>query len=140
MTVDSNVFFQYFPPYLLFRLHKYEILMVWCSNLIWEEILKSLLDQIKGITPARIEVIEELIDYFLGGWVNFSTKEHSEAISKVSLQYPDDRHVLYSAPITNSRFLVTENLGDFPQIYIDYNRRNGLEFHPDFKVVSFDSF
>jgi len=140
VTVDANVLFQSFPRYLCLRLHEHKIITMWCSNLIWEECARKLLEEVEDITETKIGVIGEEIVSFIGGLIDLRLGQHSKKILEVHLSDPDDKHVLHLASITNSKFLVTENLQDFPEEQISYNRRNGISFHPDFEVVSFDMF
>lgn len=50
------------------------------------------------------------------------------------------RHVLYLSSITESRYLVTYNLGDFSEEHISHDDNKYLRFHPNYKVAHFDEF
>jgi len=68
----------------------------------------------------------------MGECHNLDTPEHSEQIAEIDLSDPKDNHVLYLAYLTDSYYLVTENLKHFPaEIAI----RNKLR-----KVLSLDDF
>ena len=138
-TVDANVFVKYFPRYLCLRLHENRIGAIVYSDLIWEECERNLRDKLK-LSDTRIGGIREDVKSSIGDGVVLDTIPHKREIAALRLKDNDDRHVLYLASITESRYLVTYNLGDFTEKQIFHDDNKHLGFHSNFEVSHFDGF
>jgi len=80
------------------------------------------------------------IKSYIGDGVVLDTDEHSGKIKKLGLKAKKDRHVLYLAYFSESKYLVTNNLRHFRLEDIDQSANQELGFHSDVEVVSFDRF
>lgn len=138
-TVDADVFVKYFPRYLCLSLHENRIITIEYSDLIREEYERNLRDKI-NLSEARIAEIREDIKSSIGNGVVLDTIPHKREIAALRLKDKKDRHVLYLASITKSRYLVTYNLGDFTEKQISHDDNKHLGFHPNFEVSHFDRF
>ena len=77
------------------------------SDKIWEECKKALLDYDININHEKIY---RRIISSIGEGVVLNKAQHQQEIEKLYLQDSKDRHVLYLASISESRYLVTYNL------------------------------
>lgn len=140
VTVDANLLVPSFPRYLFLRLHERRICKVVCSDRIWDETKGILGDPKLGekcLSATEIAKIRghieaaNILEYVL------DTKKHKKAIDRLEYINEKDRHVLYLAYISNSKYLVTEDM-DFRSETVHHDE--GLDFYFPVEAVSFDSF
>lgn len=142
VTVGSNVFVKSFPRYLCLRLHQSGICTIAYSNLIWEETERTLRNpkEFPDMTDTRIVEIIKDVKSSIGEGVDLALAKHDREIKQLHLPDRGDRHVLYLASITDSRYLVTYNLKHFQQKDISHEANKWLRFQSGFEVAHFDRF
>ena len=131
-TIDANIWYKDFPRFLIFHLQILQACEFHWSDIIWEECESNLRRPPTSLDDRQLDHVYALMVSTMGECHNLDTPEHSEQIAEIDLSDPKDNHVLYLAYLTDSYYLVTENLKHFPaEIAI----RNKLR-----KVLSLDDF
>ncbi len=112
-VLDTNVIYPVIIRDLLFWFAYYDLYTPKWSNHIFDEWKKVMKE--KGVT-------EEEADKRIGK-ANFAfpdalVQNYEGLIDKLELQDVNDRHVLAAAIKTNANLIVTNNLKDFPETYL----------------------
>jgi len=137
-TIDSNVWHQAFPRYLITNLHLEKMCQAQWSDLIRKECEKSLQKPNPGLSVAEVTRALKAIHDSIGDYLLLDTNFHRNQIKQMLASMPSkavpdhkDVHVMYLANLTNSDYLVTNNLKHFP---------SKVTKNYQFKVTSLDDF
>jgi len=140
VTVDANVLIPSFSRYLFLRLCESMICNVVYSDLIRAEFARNLLEIVPNMDDDKIaKICKDMVDT---GALEYALDkdEHANNIDMLIHTTQTDRHVLYLAYLSKSRFLVTNNLKDFLRETVEHKDHKQLEFYSKVIVVSFDDF
>jgi predicted nucleic acid-binding protein len=112
--LDTNVIYPIVVRDLFFWLAHYELYTPKWSKNIFDEWEKVMLE--KGIERTEVlKRIQKANDAFPDALV----KDYEKLIKSLELPDKKDRHVLAAAIKVNADLIVTNNLKDFPQEYLD---------------------
>lgn len=132
-----------FPRYLFLRLHEHRICEIKYSDLIWEETARNLREGKRGVKALSESKIAEIHGHIEEAEVQESvldTEKHRRGIDSVRHINDKDRHVLYLAFVSKSKYLVTQDTDGFRLEDINHNEHMELEFYFPVEAVSFDDF
>lgn len=137
-TIDSNVWHQAFPRYLIIRLHTEKLCVAQWSDLIWKECEGSLQKPNPGLSKTEVAKTFKDIRDGVGDYFRLDNNFHRNQINQMlesmpTGEVPDfkDVHIMYLANLNSSDYLVTNNLKHFP---------NKVTKNYHFKVTSLDNF
>jgi predicted nucleic acid-binding protein len=109
VVLDACVIFPGSLRDTLLRLAAAKVYKLWLTDQILEEMRKNLVEK-KHITEKQGEyLVNEIKGYFKSNFVT----QHTILIPLMPVN-EKDRHVLAAAVASDSRFIVTQNLKDFP--------------------------
>ena len=137
VTVDANTLVSSFSRYLFIALRKYELCEVVYSNRVWRETAKTLCRKM-GFSRKQIKNTQKYLEAGKFRREDFDSNDHKK-ICLLEHANKKDRHVLYLAFISKSRFLVTEDK-KFRREDINHEDHQRLEFYSHVEAVSLDEF
>lgn len=122
---DANVLYPFYLRDLLVRLALTDLFQAKWTDEIQDEWMRNLSES-EGIPLKKLARTRRLMDAAV---LDCLVTGYSQRIAKLQLPDPDDRHVLAVAIECGADVLVTANLDDFPQVYLN---QFGIEAtHPD---------
>src|SRR5690606_22891175 len=113
-VLDTNVIFPVVIRDLLFWFAFYELYTPkWSSNIFaeWKDVMIR-----KGVSE---EEAEKRVNVANKAFPDALVLNYDGLIDKLSLPDEKDRHVLAAAIKTNANIIVTNNLKDFPDVYLE---------------------
>ena len=137
VTVDANQLYGLFPRYILIAMHIKKLCEAVYSNRVWEEAAKVLCEK-AGLSEGQIEMTLRYLEN-VGFRREDLDNDDQEKIDLLKHVNEKDRHVLYLAFISKSRFLVTADK-KFRREDINHEDHQRLEFYYPVEAVSLDEF
>jgi predicted nucleic acid-binding protein len=113
-VLDTNVIYPVIIRDLLFWFAHYELYTPKWSNHIFEE-LKSVMER-KGISS---DVAQKQVQVANKAFPDALVHNYEVLLENLNLPDPDDCHVLAAAIKINANVIVTNNIKDFPEDYLE---------------------
>lgn len=110
VILDANVLFSFRKRDILLRFHQAGIFRVRWSKQIIDEWTRNLLDRHPQFKESIQSQLRAMKEHFPDALVS----DFGEIIESLDLPDNDDRHVLAAAIQCDAKFIVTDNIVDFP--------------------------